>query len=253
VKLGEAEALKRVEQLGVANGTKSTVAEAEGFEARVVAATRYGSQRTIDDNVISALDGVVSEGELKLWEEAIGRAGTLVARRAWGIFWSEGNRVKWIDYLRRKHQLAEDQAELILGRVCYLPASKRKPEDTYWTLAARNMVHTEFPNHQENVRRMAEADGFRLVRFEESITGEFSPEVLQRLNEMADFRQGYELNVELNQILCEAGIEGDFGSGGHTPDQWSEFGSVQKTLGEFKAAYDGFRDEMLRLFQESER
>ena len=29
----------------------------------------------------------------------LGKSGTLVARRAWGIFWAEPNRGKWIEYL----------------------------------------------------------------------------------------------------------------------------------------------------------
>ena len=249
-KLGEAEALKRIEQLAAANGTKFKVDEAKGFEAKVVAATRYGSQRTIDAHIVAALQGVVPENELKAWEDAIGKSGTLVARRVWGIFFSEGNRGKWVDYLCQAHGLMEEEATLILSRVCYLPASKRKPEDTYWTLTGRNMVHTEFPNHQENVRKMAETDDFNLVKYGESITGQFAPEVLELLNTMADFRKGYELNAELNQVLQEAGIEGSFGNGGHTPEHWPEFGSVQKTLTEFKAAYDNFRGDILRLFTE---
>ena len=137
---------------------------------------------------------------------------------------------------------------MILSRVCYLPASKRKPQDTYWTLTGSNMVHTEFPNHQENVRKMAEEPGFKLADYVESITQQFPAEVVKRLNTIPDFRQGYELNGELSQILREVGIDGDFGIGGHTPEQWPEFGSVQKTLTEFKAAYDKFRGDMLSLF-----
>ncbi len=249
-KLGEAEALKRVEQLAVINGSKSKVDEATGFEAKVVAATRYSNQRTIDAHVVAALQGVVTEGELKAWEDAIGKSGTLVARRVWGIFFSEGNRHKWIDYLYEQFGLTEEEAAVILSRVCYLPASKRKPEDTYWTLASRNLVHTEFPNHQENVRKMAENEDFNLVRYGESITGQFSSEVLDLLNTMPDFRKGYELNDELNGILRYVGIEGDFGNGGHTPEEWPEFGSVQKTLAEFKVAYDNFRADILKLFKE---
>lgn len=249
-KLGEAEALKRVDQLAAANGSKSKVDEAAGFEAKVVAATRYSHQRTIDDNVVAALQGVVAKGELKAWEGAIGKSGTLVARRVWGIFFSEGNRHKWIDYLCEELGLTEEEAAIVLSRVCYLPASKRKPEDTYWTLAGRNLVHTEFPNHQENVRKMAENEDFNLVRYGESITGQFSPETVALLNTMPDFRKGYELNDELNAILRTVGIEGDFGNGGHTPEEWPEFGSVQKTLAEFKAAYDNFRADILRLFKE---
>ncbi len=248
-KLGEAEAQKRVAQLAAANGTAPKVDAAKGYEAKVMAATRFGSQRTIDANVIAAMRDVASEEELKTWEDVIGKSGTLVARRVWGIFFSEENRGRWVDYLYRKHQLTKEQASLILSRVCYLPASKRKPQDTYWTLTGVNMVHTEFPNHQENVRKMAEDPAFKLADYIESITGQFLQEVPDKLNTIPDFRKGYELNEELNRVLREAGIEGEFGTGGHTSEQWSEFGSVQKTSAEFKAAYDKFRDDMLTLFK----
>lgn len=250
-KIGEAAALERVQQLARANGTSSQVERASGYEAKVIAATRFGSQRTIDASVVTALQDLASEEELKAWEHAIGMSGTLVARRVWGIFFSPANRGRWLDYLCRDHQLTRAQAETVLDRVCYLPASKRKPQDTYWTLAGRNLVHTEFPNHQENVRRMAESEGFRLEDYTESIAEAPSPEVLARLNQIPDFRIGYELNPELNGILREVGIPGDYGNGGHTPEQWPEFGSVQKTLAEFKGAYDNFKQEMLRLFKEA--
>jgi hypothetical protein len=247
--LGEAEALKRVEQLASANGSKPKVDAAKGYEAKVVAATRFGSQRTLDANVIAALDGVASAEELASWEDVIGKSGTLVARRVWGIFFSETSREKWVDYLCRKHQLNREHAKLIFGRVCYLPASKRKPQDTYWTLAGNNMVHTEFPNHQENVRKMAEEPGFDFANYEESIIGQFPQDVVDKLNSIPDFRRGYELNGEPNRILREAGIDGTFGSGGLKPEQWPDFGSVQKTLVEFKGAYDNFRDDILGLFR----
>jgi hypothetical protein len=48
--------------------------------------------------------------------------------------------------------------------------------------------------------------------------------------------------------MRRVGIEGEFGIGGHTAEQWPEFGSVQKTLAEFKAAYDKFRADTLALF-----
>jgi hypothetical protein len=248
-RLGETEALARVGRLAAANGTEPKVDAAKGYEAKVVAATRFANQRTIDANVVAALTGVASEEDLKSWEDVIGKSGTLVARRVWGIFFSEGNRGKWLDYLCRKYQLTQAQARLILERVCYLPASKRKPQDTYWTLAGTNMVHTEFPNHQENVRKMAEAEGFQLSDYVESIQGEFPPEIVRKLNTIPDFRKGYELNAELTRVLREVGIAGDFGAGGHTPEQWPDFGPVQKTSAEFTAAYDKFRDDILNLFK----
>ncbi len=249
--LGEATALERVHQLARANGTAAEVDRASGYEAKVIAATRFASQRTIDASMATALRGLASEEELKTWEDVIGRSGTLVARRVWGIFFSPTNRGRWLDYLCRDHQLTRAQAETLLDRICYLPASKRKPQDTYWTLAGRNLVHTEFPNHQENVRRMAESEGFHLADYLESITDVSPPHVLEWLNQIPDFRIGYELNPELSGILRDVGIPGDFGNGGHTPEQWAEFGSVRKTLAEFKGAYDAFRHEMLRLFKEA--
>jgi hypothetical protein len=224
------------------------VDDAKGYEAKVVAVTRFGSQRTIDAHAAAALADVASAADLQSWEDAIGKSGTLVARRVWGIFWSEGNRGKWVEYLCRTHQITKEQAGVILSRVCYLPASKRKPQDTYWTLTGTNMVHTEFPNHQENVRKLAEEPGFRLEEYVESITQPFPDIVSRKLSMIPDFRKGYELNGELSQLLRKVGFDGDFGIGGHTPEQWPEFGSVQKTLVEFKAAYDKFRGDTLALF-----
>lgn len=246
--VGEAAALVRVNQLATANGTKAHVDLGQGYEEKVVAATRYAGQRKIDAQVVEALAGVASEEELNTWEDAIGKAGTMVARRVWTIFFSAENREKWLAYLCRTHGVTQEQATLIFSRICYLPASKRKPEDTYWALASHNMVHTEFPNHQENVRRMAETDGFEIAGYRESIGGVFPAEGLEWLNRIPDFRIGYELTPELNGILREAGIAGDFGNAGHRPEQWPEFGSVQKTLAEFKGAYDKFREDMLKLF-----
>jgi len=64
-------------------------------------------------------------------------------------------------------------------------------------------------------------------------------------------RNGYELDGELSQIRRGVRIDGSSGIGAHTPEQWPEFGSVQKTLAEFKAAYDKFRGDTLGLFAEA--
>ena len=247
-KLGEAEALKRVEQLAAANGTKPRVDEAKGYEAKVVVATRFGSQRTIDGNVIAALKDAASEEELKTWEDVLGKSGTLVARRAWGIFWSEENRGKWVAYLTRKHGITKEQADLILSRVCYLPASKRKPQDTYWTLTGSTWSTPSSPITRRTCGRWPRIRLSSWRTMPNPSPHPFPPEVLTKLNTIPDFRKGYELNAELNQALREAGIAGDFGSGGHTPAEWPEFGSVQKTLAEFKAAYDKFSKDMVGLF-----
>ena len=246
-KVGEKNARKRLEKLAVANKTIDKVKATAKYEDAVVIATRFGVQKTINDDAIAALADVASRSELVQWEDDISKSGTLVARRVWGIFFSDKNREKWVEYLYSNFMLGEDQARFIMDRINYLPASKRKPEDTYWTLTANNMVHTEFGNHQENVRMMSLKENFNLLDYVESIRDAFEPGVAARLTRIADFRVAYELNAELNKVMKTVGIEGDFGTIGHKPGEWPEFGAVQKTLTEFKAAYDGFSGRMVKM------
>jgi hypothetical protein len=82
------------------------------------------------------------------------------------------------------------------------------------------------------------------------MTWDFPPSIVQWLSRIPDFRRGYELTPELIGILHEVGIEGEFGDGGLRPEQWPEFGPVQKTLAEFKGAYDTFRDEVVKQFMD---
>jgi hypothetical protein len=252
-KVGEARAIQRVERLSEANGTREKVARAGTYSEKVVAATRFANQRTINDVVAEALADVASKQTLLDWEEAIGRAGTFVARRVWSIFFSPRNRPRWTRYLRKRYGLTPGEAKLILDRIHYLPASKRKPFDTCWTLSSRNLVHTEFPDHQENVRVMSEAPGFKLKEYEASISKTFSPQFLQRLKQIEDFRRAFDINPELATIFKSVGIVGAFGKEGLTAEQWSQFGPVQKTLTEFKAAYDAFQKEMVTIVQETAR
>lgn len=249
-KLGEEEALKRVLKLSEANGTKDKVLRLKSYEEKVWAATRYAhGQSTINEPVFEALRPLVSRENLQYLEEAIGTSGTLVARRIWFLFFSEANRDRWIAYLMKKKHLTRDQAMQIMDRIHYLPASKRKPFDTFWTLSSRNLVHTEFPDHQENVRRMAEASHFDLKEYQESISNNFPAGILDQLNQIDDFRRAFEINSELAEIFKEAGISGDFGLRGLTPSEWPAFGPVQKTLLEFKEAYDIFQREMVSLLK----
>jgi hypothetical protein len=242
---GERKAGEKLLTLSEANGTKERVLQAPSYKEKVVAATRFANQKTINDPVCEALKEIATKEVLEDWEKAIGRSGTLVARRVWGIFFSEENRERWINYLKDKKGLTHDQASLVMDRIHYLPASKRKPYDTYWTLASRNLVHTEFPDHQENVRKMAEGPEFHLEQYAESIGQTFPPEFLEQLNQMDDFRKAYEINRDLAEIFKEVGVQGNFGSKGLDPSDWPEFGPVQKTLTEFKAAYDGFHDDVI--------
>ena len=253
-KIGGEKAVERIVRLSEANGTKDRVSKAKTFEEKVLAATRYAhGQKKIDEPIFEALREVTSRESLQNWEDAIGKSGTLVARRVWWIFFSETNRDRWVDYLMKNNGLTREQALRVIDRIHCLPASKRKPFDTFWTLSSRNLVHTEFPDHQENVRRMAEESQFNLEDCQESISKTFSPEILQQLNQMEDFRKAYEINPELKEIFREVGILEDLGLGGLMLSEWAEFGPVQKTLAEFKSAYDTFQKEMVSILQEHVR
>jgi hypothetical protein len=70
------------------------------------------------------------------------------------------------------------------------------------------------------------------------------------LNKTEDFRKVYEINSELAEIFKEAGISGDFGLSGLMPEDWSQFGPVQKTLSEFKSVYNHFQEEMVSVLRE---
>ncbi len=249
-KMGEEKAIEKIIQLSEVNGTKEKVSKAKLYEEKVWAVTRFAhGQKKIDGPIFEALREVASKESLQDWEDAIEKSGTLVARRVWSIFFSETNREKWTLHLMKKHGLPWDQARWIMNRIHYLPASKRKPFDTYWTLSSRNLVHTEFPDHQENVRRMAEEPPFNLNEYEESISYSFPSETLARLNQMDDFQKAFEINSELADLLKEVGILEEFGIKGLKPSDWPTFGPVQKTLAEFKSAYDIFQGEMVSHFQ----
>ena len=252
-KVGEEKATQRLERLSETNGANEKVAKASTYPEKVVAATRYANQRTINNAVAEALEDIASKQTLLDWEDAIGRSGTLVARRVWSIFFSPRNRPRWTRTLRKKYGLTPKQANLILDRIHYLPASKRKPFDTCWTLASRNLVHTEFPDHQENVRLMSETPRFKLKEYEASISKTFAPQFLQRLKLIEDFRKAFDINPELAAIFKSVGIVGDFGNEGLKPEEWPQFGPVQKTLAEFKGAYDSFQKEMVTIVQEMAR
>ncbi|MGQ9638383.1 MAG: hypothetical protein ACUVQ9_11015 [Thermodesulfobacteriota bacterium] len=250
-KIGEFEAMERIKKLSEVNGTKERVSQVKSYEEKVIQATRYAhGQRTINEPLFDVLKEVASRENLERWEDVIGKSGTLVARRVWGIFFSAENREKWIGYLMKRKGITREQASLILDRIYYLPASKRKPMDTFWTLSSKNLVHTEFPDHQENVRKTDEDPKFKLKEFKESILGNFPSEVVHQLYQIEDFIKAYEINSELSEIFQEVGISSDFGQRGLLPSEWPTFGPVIKTLSEFKTAYDSFQKEMVMVLKE---
>jgi len=174
-------------------------------------------------------------------EGDIGMAGTLVAQRTFWIFFSPENWSRWREYLEKRHGLTPAEADMIIDRIDMLPASKRKPNDTYLTLASRNMTNTEFPDHQYRVLVASRQGGFSLSAFENSIAREHDKGIIRRLLLLEDFRRAYELTPELGEKLESLGILGDHGRGGLKASEWPTFGSVVKTVTEFTNAYDAFK------------
>jgi len=249
-KIGEEKATEKIMKLSETNGTEDKVLKSKTYGDKVWAATRFAyGQKRMDGPVFEALKEVASKESLQGWEDVIAKSGTLVARRVWWVFFSDENRNRWAASLMKVYGLTREQAHFILGRIHYLPASKRKPFDTYWTLSSQNLVHTEFPDHQENVRKMSESPQFDLKEYGESISHAFPEGILEQLTQLEDFRKAFEINSELAERFKEVGISEEMGLKGLTPSEWPEFGPVQKTLAEFKNAYDSFQKEMVTIFQ----
>jgi len=188
---------------------------------------------------------------LKGLEELVQQAGVYVTQRVYQLFFSPENRPKWLEYLQEEYGLSEDQAEDVMGKVDVLPASKRRPNDTYLTLASRNMTNTEFPDHQVNVLRASRQEWFDLSKFEDSALNEPDPKVLGGLLEFEDFRKAYEITPELKAIFERVGVRTEgLGEGGLKPEEWPEFGPVVKTMRGFTRDYIEFREKAVAFVRE---
>lgn len=214
----------------------------------------YKFLKSLDNPVMIQAAGLIGQSaeEVELLEADLKKAGTIVARRVYWVFYSPENRPKWIDYLAKTYGISKDQAQWILESMDVLPASKRVPEDTLDALAGENMCHTEFPNHARAVQIFSEQAGFRLEDLKESILDTFEPGVVQRLSKLPDFRRGYDLTPSLKDFLQnKVGVDvGDWQTEGLKPEDWPGFGSVQKTSAEFKTAYDTFAAKCVKIAKE---
>jgi hypothetical protein len=184
-----------------------------------------------------------TDDEIRTLESDLRKAGTLVARRVWGIFYAPAHRPKWVAWLSKTYGVTAEQAKVIHESMDVLPASKRIVEDTLHALGYPNMCHTEFPNHARAVELAARKPGFQLSEFADSLSSQYPPEVVQRLSKLPDFVRGYELTAELSDLIVQdVGIAeaAGYGRGGVTDAEWPTFGPVVKTGGEFREAYDKF-------------
>jgi hypothetical protein len=221
----------------------------DGIEEKIEAICSYKYLKSLKDPAFAeAIAASGSRGDpeettkyLSDLEDDIGYSGTLVCQRVYWLFFSDENRPKWHEYLQRKFGVTPEQAAEVMDKIDMLPASKRKPADTYLTLANRNMTNTEFPNHQYNVLVASTEEGFDLCSYEDAVLMEHDPGIAQRLLDLEDFKRAYEVNAELAAQLEEAGLAPDFGTGGIQTEDWPNFGSVVKTMTEFKNAYEDFK------------
>ncbi|MEM4909805.1 MAG: hypothetical protein QXI40_06635, partial [Ignisphaera sp.] len=101
--------------------------------------------------------------------------------------------------------IRRDQAEMILDRIDLLSASKRKPIDTLYTYASRNMTNTEFPDHQLSIVNEVVGKSIRLDDLAESIYQELPKEYLDMLMQYEDFVKAYEASPEVVDLLKKVG------------------------------------------------
>jgi hypothetical protein len=190
-----------------------------------------------------ATEGDMSRAEIEQLEADLKKAGTLVAKRVYWVFYDRKNHNRWVVWLQRQHKISRRDAITVLDSMDVLPASKRVPEDTYDTLGSPNMCNTEFPNHARAVQLYSERDNFDLNSFRNAVTSAPDQEVVKRLMSIDDFVRGYDSTKAISTELVRVGVlsdEQELGLGGVPEDEWQGFGAVQKTMGEFKDAYDRF-------------
>ena len=80
--------------------------------------------------------------------------------------------------------------------------------------------------------------------------------VVERLNKIPDFQLAYELTPKMRDFLLgDVGIEEvkEWGTGGIAPQGWKDFGSVKKTVSEFRAAYDAFVEKCMGIARDFKR
>ncbi len=186
---------------------------------------------------------------VKMLEEAIELSGTFVAQRVYEILFSPWNREKWINYLINEIGITREQAEIVIDRIDLLPASKRKPIDTLYTFASRNMTNTEFPDHQLKVVKEVMEKGIELNEIRESIYQTLENRYLEILMQYEDFVKAYESSPELNELLKKVGIDRDYGGRGVSPVDWPKYGPCVKTMNEFSNEYVAFRSKVVSLIK----
>jgi hypothetical protein len=189
----------------------------------------------------------LSKEQVEELEMDLRKAGTLVARKVYLLFYEKNNHEKWLGWLKDQHKLERAQAISVLDSMDILPASKRVPEDTLDTLASINMCNTEFPNHAKAVQVYSEKEKFNLESFREAALRGSEPELVRRLSRIEDFVRGHEATPRILEKTREVKAKFQSELGGLEEQAWGEFGPVRKTMNEFKDAYDKFLERCVGL------
>jgi hypothetical protein len=221
-----------------------------GEKADIVCAYKNMKSLTHEAFLEAASAGGLNEQQAQQLEIDLRKAGTLVAKRVYSTFYDKENRRKWMEWLERKHNIERAQAALILDSMDILPASKRMPEDTLDALASTNMCNTEFPNHAKAVQLYSEKANFDLATYRDAVLQPIDLELVRRLSSVRDFVRAYEYTGNIAEQVHEVGVTssvGDLGLGGVREQEWHEFGSVKKTMNEFREAYNKFLERCIQL------
>jgi hypothetical protein len=189
----------------------------------------------------------LSKEQVEELEMDLRKAGTLVARKVYQLFYEGSNHEKWLIWLEREHKLKRAESISVLDSMDILPASKRVPEDTLDTLASINMCNTEFPNHAKAVQVYSEKDTFDIRSFNEAALRGSEAEFVRRLGSIRDFVKGYESTSRISAKVREVNATFPTQLGGIEEYEWNEFGPVKKTMTEFKDAYDRFLARCIEL------
>ena len=216
-------------------------------KADIVCAFKNLKSLTHEAFLEAASEANFTKREIEELEIDLKRAGTLVARKVYVLFYEQHNHEKWLHWLQNEHKLERAEAVSVLDSMDILPASKRVPEDTLDTLASINMCNTEFPNHAKAVQVYSETDAFDLSRFREAALRGSEPELVKRLSRITDFVKGYESTLRINEEVHKVNAVFPTQLGGMEAVEWTEFGPVKKTMTEFKGAYDAFLARCVEL------
>jgi len=237
--------LRLAKGLGVSGQEIGRLQSASDVAQKVAIVCAFKNLKTLTHEayMTAATEGGMNRAEIEQLEADLKKAGTLVAKRVYWVFYDKKNHGRWVDWLQRQHKISRRDAITVLDSMDVLPASKRVPEDTYDTLGFPNMCNTEFPNHARAVQLYSERNNFDLNSFRNAVASAPDLEVVKRLMRINDFVRGYDSTKAISAELVHVGVLSDgqeLGLGGVPEDEWQGFGAVKKTMAEFKDAYERF-------------